>query len=106
MADTKEGREKQARAEERRQRRRRLEEALERADEVEPPADEPVVTVDDLDEALSAHDYPATTAELIEAYGDYVVKTDQGWRAMRDVLGALDDRTFGSAAEVRQQLDE
>lgn len=104
MADTKEGRENQARAEERRQRRRRLEEALERADEAEPPSDEPGVTVADLDEALEDHDYPATTAELVAAYGNYVVETAGGWRAMSDVLAALEAETFDSADEVRQRL--
>ncbi|MFB6352757.1 MAG: hypothetical protein ABEJ92_01600 [Halobacteriales archaeon] len=104
MADTKEGRENQARAEERRQRQRRLEEALERADEAEPPADEPELTVADLDDALEGHDFPATTAELIEAYGDYVVDTDQGWRVVSDVLAGMDERTFETADEVRRQL--
>lgn len=104
MADTKEGRENQARAEERRQRQRRLEEALERADEAEPPTGDPEVTVADLDDALEGHDYPASTTELIAAYGDYVVETDRGWRAVSAVLSALDERTFDSADEVRRQL--
>lgn len=106
MADTKEGRENQARVEERRQRQRRLEEALERADEAEPPSDESELTVADLDEALEGHDYPASTAELIEAYGDYVVDTDHGWRVVSNVLAGLDERTFHSADEVRTQLLE
>lgn len=106
MADTKEGRENQARAEERRQRRRRLEEALERADETEPPSAEPELTVADLDDALESHDYPASTAELIETYGDYVVDTEQGWRVVSDVLAGLDERTFDSADQVRQRLLE
>lgn len=106
MADTKEGRENQARAEERRQRRRRLEQALERADEAEPPSDEPSVTVGDLDDALEDHDYPATTAELVAAYGDYVVSTADGWRAMSDLLAELDEATFDSADAVRQAIGD
>lgn len=49
MADTKEGREKQAADEERRQLRRAVKEALTRADEAEPPVDEERITemVDD-----------------------------------------------------------
>ena len=48
MADTKEGRDKQARDTEKRQRQRELKEARERGDEAEPPRDVPEI----LDEAL------------------------------------------------------
>ncbi|WP_144904197.1 hypothetical protein [Halobellus captivus] len=50
MADTKEGREKQAADEERRQRKREIEEALGRAEEAEPSEEEPAeITADERD---------------------------------------------------------
>jgi hypothetical protein len=61
MADTKEGREKQAADEERRQRERALREALARTNEIEPPADDRVETEaggeegDSLDVPLTCH---------------------------------------------------
>lgn len=104
MADTKEGREKQAQAEERRQRARALQEALERADEAEPEPSEPRITATDLYEALETHDYPTATADLVETYGDYVVETETGWKSMSEVLGSLEDETFDSAEAVLRQL--
>jgi hypothetical protein len=104
MADTKDGRDKQARDEERRQRERALEGALERADEAEPDSDEPAITVADLDEALEAHDYPTTRQELVAALGDVVVETETGWTSMADVFDSLEDDRFDSADEVRYRI--
>lgn len=60
MADTKEGREKQAKNEERRQRERELSEARDRADEPDPTADDRT----DSDEARREGDeYPASPRE-------------------------------------------
>ena len=60
MADTKKGREKQARDAENRQQERELAEARDRADEAEPPRD----TQDDADEAQHKEDgYPDSPRE-------------------------------------------
>ena len=104
MADNKKGRDKQADDEERRQRERELEEARNRADEPEPPRDEPGEKLGDLDEALEDHDYPTTTDELIEVYGDREVESQGGSTSIDELLGPIDDETYASADEVRNQI--
>lgn len=104
MADDKRGREKQADDRERRQRERELEEALDRAEEPEPVHDDPGHRLGDLDEALEAHDYPATTHELIEAYGDHEVESRDGWTTISEVLAPIDDETYDSADDVRARI--
>jgi hypothetical protein len=104
MADNKKGRDKQADDEERRQRERELEEARDRADEAEPPHDEPGETLGDLDEALENHDYPTTTDELIEAYGDREVESQGGSKSINELLTPFDDETYDSPDEVRNRI--
>lgn len=104
MADDKRGREKKANDRERRQRERELEEALDRADETEPVHDEPGHRLGDLNEALEDHDYPTTTAELIEAYGDREVESRDGWTSIDDLLAPAADETYDSADEVRNRI--
>lgn len=99
MADDKQGRDKQAADEERRQRERELQEARDRADETEPGTQ-----LGDLDDALETHDYPIEAAELIEAYGDYEVETQKGWKPIDDVLAPVDNETYDSADEVRDRI--
>lgn len=60
MADTREGREKQARDAEKRQRQRELEEARERRDEAEPPRDVEEVADEALRTESDAQDSPRT----------------------------------------------
>lgn len=104
MADDRQGRDKQADDAERRERERAVEEALTRADEVEPSRDDPGEQLGALDEALETHEYPTTTEELVEAYGDYEVETQRGSASLGDVLAPTDDQTFASADEVRSQV--
>lgn len=104
MPDDKEGREKQAANEERRQRRREVEEARDRADEPEPIHDEPGERLGDLDEALDDHDYPTSTDELIEAFGDRTVETRGGWKSVEEVLAPVGDETYDSADDVRSRI--
>lgn len=104
MADDKKGRDKQAHDEERRQRERGLAEARDRADEAEPIHDDPGERLGDLDDALEDHDYPTTTAELIQSYGDYEVETQDGWRSIDDVLESVDDEAYTSADDVRSRI--
>lgn len=104
MADDKRGREDQADDEERRQRERDLEEARERGDEAEPIRDDPGEHLSELDEALRNHAYPTTTDELIEAYGDYEVETQDGQTPLDDVLARTDDQTYESADDVRSRI--
>ncbi|WP_117594499.1 DUF5789 family protein [Haloprofundus halophilus] len=104
MADTKKSRDKQADDAERRQREREMQEARDRADETEPVPDEPEEGLGELDDALETHEYPATTDELIEAFGDREVETQGGWKPVDEVLAPADDRTYTSADDVRSQI--
>lgn len=104
MADDKNARDEQADNEERRQREREMEEARERADEAEPVQEDPGAALGDLDEALEHHEYPTTTAALVEAYGEYEVETRGGWQSVDEVLDPIDDETYGSADDVRSRI--
>lgn len=104
MVDDKRGREKQADDDERRQRERKVAEARTRADEAGPMRDDPVDQLGDLDEALETHDYPTTTDDLIEAYGDYQIETQGGWESLDEVLAPTDNQTYVSAHDVRSRI--
>lgn len=104
MADNKKGRNKQADDKERRQRRRELEEARNRADEAEPIHDDPGERLGDLDEALENHDYPTTTDELTELFGDREVQTQGGWKSIEEVLAPVDNESYASADDVRSRI--
>lgn len=94
MADTKDGREEQARNEDDRQRIRAMEEALERGDESEP------------EDVLADEDYPLTTDELRAKYADYEVDTDHGTERLEELLEPAEGETFESPTEVRRRLHE
>lgn len=104
MADDKNARDEQAHNRERRQRERELEEARERSDEPEPVQDEPERMLGDLDEALDEHDFPTTTASLVEAHGDREVETRGGWTSLEEVLGPVEDERYDSADDVRRRI--
>ncbi|AHF98334.1 hypothetical protein HALLA_05020 [Halostagnicola larsenii XH-48] len=52
-------------------------------------------------EMIDAHEYPATTEEMIEAYGDRTLELPNGSESVEEVLARLDSETFESAEEVR-----
>ncbi|MFO7926027.1 MAG: DUF5789 family protein [Halobacteriota archaeon] len=104
MADDKQGRDEQADDEQRRQRERMQEEARTRADEEEPMRVDAGGGLGDLDEALKSHDYPATTDELVEAYGDYELETQGGKKSLEDVLAPTDDEIYDSAEDVHRRI--
>lgn len=94
MADTKDGREEQARHEENRQRIRAMQEALERGDEPEP------------EDVLDDEEYPLTADELRAEYADHEVETDEGTERLEELLEPAEGETFDSPAEVRERLRE
>lgn len=104
MADDKQGRDKQADDEKRQQREHEIAEARNRADEAEPMRDDPGEQLGDLDEALKTHDYPTTTDELIESYGDYQLETQSGHKSLEEVLASTDNQTYRSADDVRSRI--
>jgi len=104
MADDKQGRDKQAHDQERRQRERELEEARTRANEAEPMRRDAADQLGALDDALATHDYPATTDELVEAYGDNEIETQGGSKSFADALASTDTQTYVSAADARNRI--
>ncbi|MXR20807.1 DUF5789 family protein [Halobacterium bonnevillei] len=59
-----------------------------------------------LDEELETHDYPATSADLVAAYGDFEIDLPGGSQHLADVLGILDqnDEQFAGPEEARQAI--
>ena len=104
MADDKNGREKQADDEERRQRERELQEAVERGDEAEPVDADSSDGFGNLEAELEDHDYPTTTDELVDAYGDAEIETRDGSETVGDVFGPVNDETYDSPDEVRNRI--
>ena len=51
-------------------------------------------------EKLDAHSYPATTAELVEAYGEMEFDTEDG-ESFGDVMGRLGEATFEDSEGAR-----
>lgn len=64
------------------------------------------VELGDLDDELAAHDYPATSEELVAEYGDFEIELPGGTQRLEDVLGLLDqtDDQFDGAEAVRQAI--
>jgi hypothetical protein len=54
----------------------------------------------DVSEKLDAHSYPATTTELVEAYGELEFDTEDG-ESFGDVMGRLGEETFEDSEGAR-----
>lgn len=104
MANDKRSRDERADDEERRQPAREREEVRNRAHEDEPKHGDASEQLGDLDKALETHDYPTTTDELVEAYGDYDIQTQGGEESFEEVLTLTDNQTFDSADDVRRRI--
>ena len=57
-----------------------------------------------LDQRLETHDYPTSTAELLEAHGDVEVGLQNGTEPLSEILGLLGDETYRSADGVRRDV--
>ena len=54
--------------------------------------------------AIDDYEYPATTEELIDEYGDRTLELPNGTETVADVLGRLESETFESPDDVRLSL--
>lgn len=52
-------------------------------------------------DVIDDHEYPATTEELIENYGDRTLDLPNGSETVGDVLARLESETFDSSEEAR-----
>ena len=104
MEDDKQGENERTDGEERRQPERKREEMRTRASEEEPKHGDRSEQLGDLDGVLETQDYPTTTDELVEAYGDYEIETQDGVESLEEVLASTDNQTYDSADDVRSRL--
>ncbi|MGM0591142.1 MAG: DUF5789 family protein [Halobacteriota archaeon] len=58
----------------------------------------------DLDEVLETQNYPITTDELVDAFGDYEIETQGGTRSLEEVLAPTDNQTYDSADDLRSRI--
>ena len=55
-------------------------------------------------DAIDDYEYPATTEELIDEYGDHTIELPNGTETVADVLDRLEPETFESPEDVRLSL--
>ena len=53
---------------------------------------------------MDRHDYPATTADLVEAYGDVELELPNGTESLGEVLERLTPETYEDAGQARLAL--
>lgn len=104
MPDDTRDRDEKTDDEERRQPEREQEEVRDRAHEDRAMPGDPNQRLGELDKALETQEYPTTTNELIEAYGDHDIETQHGTESLEEVLASTDDQTFVSADDVRSRI--
>lgn len=102
MADTKDGREKQAADDDKRQRERDMEAAQRRGDEAEPPIDPDAV--DEFEAALEPLTFPATGREIVAAVGSRELASPTRVYAVADLLPDADIEAFDAPENVRERV--
>jgi hypothetical protein len=55
-------------------------------------------------EVIERHEYPATSDELIDAYGDYRIELQDGSESLATVLGRVGPETYERPEDVRESL--
>ncbi|QLG61005.1 DUF5789 family protein [Halorarum salinum] len=55
-------------------------------------------------ELLNGHEYPATSGELIDAYGDVRIELQDGSESLGAVLARMGAETFSSPTEAYEAL--
>ena len=104
MPDDKRGRNENGDDEQRQQPEREVEEVRNRGDEARAMSGDSDERLGALDEALETHNYPTTTNELVEAYGDYEIETQGGTESLEEVLAPTEDQTYDSADDARSRI--
>ena len=56
------------------------------------------------DDPIDRHQYPATTEELIDEYGDHLIELQNGTETLGEVLGRAGSETFRTPQDVRESL--
>jgi hypothetical protein len=55
----------------------------------------------DADASFDAHSFPATTAELIDEYGEMELNLPNGTETLGDALGRLGEETYQDAEDAK-----
>jgi hypothetical protein len=55
-------------------------------------------------ELLRQHDYPATTNQLADSYGDYELDLPNGTETLGEILRRVESETFGTSTEAEELL--
>jgi hypothetical protein len=103
MADSRDGRDKQARDEENRQRMRAMLEELERGDETEPEVED--ADLDDLAADLEAVSYPAPPEAVVDAVGDRRLRAGERTFRVAELIPEDDEVSFDDAKTVRARVE-
>lgn len=104
MPDDKRSRDENPDGEQRQEAERKREDVRDRTREDRAMSGNPGERLGDLDEALEAQDYPTTTDDLVEAFGDYEIETQRGTESLEEVLASTDNQSYDSADDVRSRI--
>lgn len=63
-----------------------------------------MMRLQDTGELIDDHQYPATSDELIELYGDRVIELQNGEETVAEILGRLGPETYEGPADVHAAL--
>jgi len=58
----------------------------------------------DLEEDLQTESFPLSKNELLDAYGDRAIHTENGDETIREILGQVGEETFDGPDEVHQTI--
>lgn len=75
-----------------------------RTDDIDSAHNGPGRRLGALDSLLETHDYPTTTSELIDAFGDREVQTQGGEESVAELLDPASGETFHTADEARHRI--
>ncbi|USZ69617.1 DUF2795 domain-containing protein [Halorussus salilacus] len=53
---------------------------------------------------LDRHDYPATSAQLADSYGDYELDLPNGTETLGEVFARVDSETFADSREAEETM--
>ncbi|PSP72881.1 hypothetical protein BRC86_11080 [Halobacteriales archaeon QS_3_64_16] len=62
------------------------------------------IELGDLNDDLEAHDYPVSSEELIEEYGDRELELPKGSETFAEIMEPVEEKTYEGADGVRQDV--
>ena len=62
------------------------------------------IELGDLNEDLEAHEYPASSEEFLEEYGNRELDLPNGSQTFAEIMEPVEEKTYKDADEVRQDV--